>query len=105
MFSGQPNRDGLIIEGIRLDWTAGQPHQSPDNEEWRRVILAPVDLELTTVNQTNGDQVFLVTPGGYETYLHLTQTDEIDPATNLPLWKIIMWEDKPPAGKMLLASR
>ncbi|MBD3162856.1 MAG: hypothetical protein GF346_10690 [Candidatus Eisenbacteria bacterium] len=105
MFSGEPNREDLIIERIRLDWTAGEPHESPDNEEWQRVILTPVDLELQTVNQNNGDQVFLVTPGGYETYLHFVQTDEEDPETELPLWRIIMWEDKPPVKKGLLASR
>ncbi|MBD3160684.1 MAG: hypothetical protein GF346_00950 [Candidatus Eisenbacteria bacterium] len=99
LLGGEPNREDLVVERVRLEWTAGEPHGSPDDEKWRRVILAPVDLEIETVDANNGDRVFLVTPGGYETHLHVLETEEIDPSTGEPIWKLVKWEDKPPVKK------
>ena len=60
------------------------------------MIQAPVDLKINAIQEGSGDEWILQTPGGYEAIFHLLQTDEIDPWTGEVVWKITMWEDKPP---------
>ena len=99
LFTGEPNRDGLVVERIRLEWTLGEPEISPDSAAWMRVTVAPVDLEVRTVNPTNGDRIWLILPGGYAADFHLLQTEETDPASGQAIWKIVKWVDRPPGGK------
>jgi hypothetical protein len=68
------------------------------------VHLTAVDLKVYATEQASGDEWILQTPGGYEAFFHFVQTDETDPATGANLWKITMWEDKPPQKKVLLAQ-
>ncbi|MBD3160685.1 MAG: hypothetical protein GF346_00955 [Candidatus Eisenbacteria bacterium] len=98
LLGGGPNEDGPFVERVRLDWTAGEPEVSPVNDRWTRVVLTPFDLELRTVDSGSGDQLFLVTPGGYAIYLHLVQSEAVDPGSGEPRWRIIRTEDRPPTG-------
>lgn len=97
MFAGQENRNGQVAQEIRLAFDAGQPQVSDENpEEWMMVILTGVDLAVTTIKSSSGDTWILQTPGGYEAHLHLIQTEEEFEDTGDRIWKIAMWEDKPP---------
>lgn len=96
MFGGQPNLHGRAVDSIELDFVVGQPVTSPVNGAWQMVILTAVDLALHTTEVHSGDQWLLETPGNYEAYLHLIRTEEEFEDTGDMIWKIAMWEDKPP---------
>jgi len=96
MFNGQPNMDDQVVDRIELAFDEGTPRISEVNDEWKMVTLTAVDLKLFTTEQHSGDEWILETPGGYEANLHFVQTDEVDPKTEAPVLKIVLWEDKPP---------
>lgn len=105
MFSGEPNINGQVVDGISLRFDAGDPEPSSENEDWWMVRLTAVDLSVYATEQHSGDQWILQTPGGYEGHLHFIQTDGSDQGTVERIWKIIMWEDKPPSTKILVAVK
>ena len=104
IFGGEPNVHGRIVDDIRLLFDPGDPEISSENEEWQQAHLTAVDLKIYATEQGTGDQWILQTSGGYEAYLHVLQTDEIDPWTGESIWKIIMWEDKPPVKRLAGAA-
>ena len=104
MFGGEPNIDDRIVDSITLIFDAGEPEPSLENDEWQQVRLTGVDLSVHTTEQSSGDEWILQTKGGYEAIFHFVLTDEIDAETGANIWKVVMWEDKPPLGKVLLAQ-
>jgi hypothetical protein len=99
MFNGEANIDNQVVDQIELSFDEGEVRVSEENDQWRMVILTAVDLKLFTTEQNSGDEWILQTPGGYEAYMHFVLTDETDPETDAPIWKIVRWEDKPPRKK------
>jgi hypothetical protein len=105
MFEKKPDREGRVAQSIRMVFDRGKQEVSPDNPEWKRVILTAFALELEAISNEDGQTWWLRTPSGYEVHLHFNLTEEVDPETNAPLWTIIRMEDKPPTTKNLIASK
>jgi hypothetical protein len=99
MFGGEPNLLGQFVDGIALDYDAGDLDVSPVDDDWQRSILTRVDLTVYTTEELTGDQWILRIPGGYEAHLHILETEQTDPWTGESLWKIIRWDDKPPMAR------
>jgi hypothetical protein len=96
MFGGEADEANRVAQRITMGFDRGAEETSPADPAWKRVILTAFALELEAIDQDDGQRWFLRTPLGYEVRLHFIQTEEIDPVTNSPLWKIIRMEDKPP---------
>jgi hypothetical protein len=103
MFSGEANTEDQVVDRIELSFAESDIRVSEENDQWQMVILTAVDLKLFTTQQHSGDEWILQTPGGYETIMHFVLTDEIDETTQAPIWKIVLWEDKPPMKKVVSA--
>ena len=106
MFSQQPDTRNRIAQSIAMAFVAGDPEVSPENEEWKKIVLSSFELELEAIQTDNGETWFLRTKGGYFVDLHVLQTEEIDPETQARIWKIVQMVDRPPTTKMkdLIAS-
>jgi hypothetical protein len=104
MFSQQPDTKNRIAQSIRMSFVRGEPEQSPENDQWKKVVLSTFELEVEAIQADDGETWFLRTKGGYFVDLHVVQSEEIDPATDARIWKIIQMVDRPPQTKTLLAS-
>jgi hypothetical protein len=93
MFGGQPNLEGNYVTGIELAFLEGEPDVDPQFADYKRVVLSTVDLRVDTRNEVNGDVTLYLTPAGSQAHLYFFQTEEIDPETEQPIWKIAAWKD------------
>lgn len=96
MFSQQPDTRNRIAQSISMAFVAGDPEVSPENEDWRKIVLSSFELELEAIQTDNGETWFLRTKGGYLVDLHVVQTEEVDLGTQARIWKIVRIVDRPP---------
>jgi hypothetical protein len=94
MFSGLPNRDNYWADTIKLVFTAGADTPTDLNPNWRKVVLSNVNLEIESREMTSSDPLTYQIIGD-KAELYFVQTDETAPGTDLRIWKIIRWDDKP----------
>ncbi len=91
LFGGQPNGDGYRALGIQLAFDTGV---AQDSSGVTQVGLSNVTLDLHTQNGDGSANLDYVVEGGTAA-LEIIQTNEIDPASGLPTFAIIRWEDAP----------
>jgi hypothetical protein len=101
LFTNQPNRKGYRCESISLGFQNGADVASQYDETWRKVILSQIQLLVDTRHKDTGEPLRYEALGD-KAELHFVLTDELDPDSGSPVWKIIKWEDKPVA---LLAAK
>jgi hypothetical protein len=94
MFADAVNRDGYRTEEIHLIFTPGADTATDLNPNWRKVVLSNVNLEVAAREGTSNDPLTYQVAGD-KANLYFVQTDETVPGTDLRIWKIVRWEDKP----------
>jgi hypothetical protein len=94
MFRGDPNRDGYRAEEIQLTFTAGPEEAVEGHPDWRKVVLSRVELQVIARHQTTHDLLIYQVLGDKEDF-YFVPTNETAPGTDLQIWKIVRWEDKP----------
>ncbi len=85
------NLDGNIAEKVRLTFDIG-PEIPNDLEDWTKVILSNVYLTLETRSAQTGDNTNYEVQGD-QAYLWFKKVGGY--------WKIVQWEDRPIAKKLL----
>jgi hypothetical protein len=98
LFGGLPNADGYVAQTITLDFEVGLDVQSGIDPHWRDVTLSQVRLLIDCIHQSTEEPLRYEMLGD-QADLSFVQTDEIDPDSELRLWKIIYWVDKPVHAK------
>jgi hypothetical protein len=94
MFSGLPNRDNYWAEKIKLAFTAGADTPTELNPNWRKVVLSNVNLEIESREMTTSDPLTYQVIGD-KAEIYFVLTDETAPDSELRIYKIVRWEDKP----------
>ncbi len=88
------NSDGYLADAITVHFTQGPDTPADLNPEWRKVVLSNVNLEVAAREGTSNDPLTYQVIGD-KANLYFVQTEETAPGTDLRIWKIIRWEDKP----------
>jgi hypothetical protein len=88
------NSDGYLADAINVSFTQGPDTPADLNPEWRKVVLSSVNLAVAAREGTSNDPLTYQVIGD-EANLYLVQTEETAPGTDLRIWKIIRWEDRP----------
>ncbi len=102
LFRSDPNTDGYKMETISLNYLPGSDVVSQVEPGWRMVTLTQITLLVDTRHKDNGKQLLYQVIGD-QADIHFIQTDAIDQASGLRIWKIIYWVDKP-IGALLAAK-
>ncbi len=103
LFNKEPNKDGYWAETISLSYTAGPDTTTNLNPNWRKVVLKDVLLRVNSRHKTTSDPLTYEVSGD-EADLYLVQTQETAPGTDLHIWRIVRWEDKPILGATKTSS-
>ncbi len=104
MFNKASNKDGYWAESISLSFTAGADTATVLNPSWRKVVLKDVTLRVYSRHETTSDPLTYEVLGD-QANLYFFLTDETAPGTNLKVWKIVRWEDKPIVGAVAAAAK
>jgi hypothetical protein len=96
LFGSEPNVDGYRMEDINLTFSYGADVVSTVQSNWRMVTLAQIALYVYTRNNAGESLIYEALNSKAE--IHFIRTDELDPASQARIWKIIYWVDKPDAA-------